>query len=65
VKLAEALASGAVEYIPFPESLVGKYQSFTQADVGALRKAGYRREFLTVEQGVARYIGRLMERTGE
>ena len=65
LNLAEARARGAIEYIPFPESLIGKYQSFTQADVGALRKAGYRRAFLTVEQGVARYIGRLMERVGE
>jgi ADP-L-glycero-D-manno-heptose 6-epimerase len=65
VRLAEALASSAIEYIPFPESLVGKYQSFTQGDIGSLRKAGYRREFLTVEQGVTRYVGRLMERAGE
>ncbi|HLF22698.1 MAG TPA: ADP-glyceromanno-heptose 6-epimerase, partial [Burkholderiales bacterium] len=65
INIAEARARGAIEYIPFPESLIGKYQSFTQADVGALRKAGYRRAFLTVEQGVARYIGRLMERAGE
>ena len=65
VNLAEALAGGAIEYIPFPEGLVGKYQSFTQADISALRKAGYRREFLTVEDGVARYVGRLMERAGK
>ncbi len=48
-----------VEYIPFPEALQGKYQSFTQADSAALRRAGYKKAFLTVEEGVSRYISRL------
>lgn len=53
-----------VEYIPFPESLKGKYQSFTQADITALRRAGYKKAFLTVEEGVGRYISRLAEKEG-
>jgi ADP-L-glycero-D-manno-heptose 6-epimerase len=53
-----------VEYIPFPESLKGKYQSFTQADMTALRRAGYKKAFLTVEEGVGRYISRLAEKEG-
>jgi ADP-L-glycero-D-manno-heptose 6-epimerase len=54
--LAAHLELGQIEYIPFPEALRGKYQSFTQADIAQLRLAGYRDEFLTVEQGVARYM---------
>jgi len=54
--LAELHAAGAIEYIPFPPQLVGKYQSFTQADVSALRKAGYTAPFLTVEEGVGNYV---------
>lgn len=53
-----------VEYIPFPEALKGKYQSFTQADIAALRRAGYKKTFLTVEEGVGRYISRLMDKEG-
>jgi ADP-L-glycero-D-manno-heptose 6-epimerase len=53
---------GIIRYIPFPEDLKGRYQSFTQADVTALRAAGYQEPFLTVEEGVAGYCGRLMER---
>ncbi len=53
-----------VEYIPFPEALKGKYQSFTQADMTALRRAGYKKSFLTVEEGVGRYISRLAEKEG-
>jgi ADP-L-glycero-D-manno-heptose 6-epimerase len=53
-----------VEYIPFPEALKGKYQSFTQADMTELRRAGYKKNFLTVEEGVGRYISRLAEKEG-
>lgn len=63
LSLAEAQSDGLIEYIPFPEELKGKYQSFTQADVEGLRKAGYRREFLTVEEGVGRYVQRLMDKS--
>lgn len=52
----EMRAAGSLEYIPFPDALKGKYQSFTQADLSALRAAGYTDEFLTVEAGVSRYI---------
>jgi len=54
--LDELKGEGAIEYIPFPTQLVGKYQSFTQADVGALRHAGYAAPFLDVEHGVGRYV---------
>ena len=54
--LAGLISAGVIEYTPFPEALKGKYQSFTQADIGALRAAGYGEAFLTVEQGVERYI---------
>jgi len=53
-----------VEYIAFPEALRGKYQSFTQADMSALRKAGYKKPFLTVEEGVDRYMRQLLRRRG-
>jgi len=54
--LDEMRAAGSIEYIPFPEALKGKYQSFTQADLANLRTAGYADAFLSVEQGVANYL---------
>lgn len=48
-------AQGVIEYIPLPQDLKGKYQSYTQADLTTLRAAGYAEKFLTVEQGVTRY----------
>ncbi|MGH8579758.1 MAG: ADP-glyceromanno-heptose 6-epimerase [Gammaproteobacteria bacterium] len=47
---------GYIEYIPFPRKLRGCYQSYTQADLSALREAGYTGEFRTVEQGMASYM---------
>ncbi len=60
--LAEMQQQGLIEYISFPEALKGKYQSFTQADISALRKAGYKKAFLTVQEGVARYVTRLLRK---
>ena len=61
--LHELQNNGMIEYIAFPEALRGKYQSFTEADNAALREAGYRAPFLTVEEGVARYVGVLNRST--
>lgn len=47
---------GRIQYIPFPEHLKGAYQSYTQADLTELRAAGYDKEFLSVKQGVSRYL---------
>ena len=54
--LAELQQSGQIEYVAFPEALKGKYQAYTQADLGALRAAGYSAPMATVEEGVSRYI---------
>ncbi len=62
--LDELKAKGAIEYIAFPQQLVGKYQSYTEADVGALRAAGYDKPFLGVEEGVGQYVRARLE-TGE
>lgn len=60
--LEEMQSQGLIRYIDFPETLKGKYQSYTEADITALREAGYDRPFLTVEQGVSRYVGRLLDK---
>jgi ADP-L-glycero-D-manno-heptose 6-epimerase len=51
---------GEIVYVPFPDSLRGSYQSYTCADLGALRRAGYGERFLTVEEGVKRYLEALV-----
>ena len=41
---------------PSPDALRGKYQCFTQADQSKLRAAGYDAPFLSVQEGVDRYV---------
>jgi ADP-L-glycero-D-manno-heptose 6-epimerase len=60
--LHEIVAKGLIEYIPFPDQLINKYQSFTEADMSRLRAAGYPGEFMDVEQGVAAYVKELQAR---
>ncbi len=55
--LADLVAQGLVEYIQFPEALVGKYQSFTQADLTQLRATGCNHAFADVATGVRSYVG--------
>jgi ADP-L-glycero-D-manno-heptose 6-epimerase len=58
--LAELVAAGAITYIPFPPALAGRYQSFTEADLTKLRRAGYAAPMRTVADGVPRYVERLI-----
>ena len=51
-----SLGQGAIEFIPFPEHLKGRYQSFTEADLSRLRGAGYNGAFRDVATGVKEYM---------
>ena len=51
--------AGKIRYIPFPEELKARYQSFTQADISALRAAGYDAPFADVRSGVRAYLDAL------
>jgi ADP-L-glycero-D-manno-heptose 6-epimerase len=66
--LIAQLGEGSIDYVPFPESLAGRYQSFTQADLSALRSSGYPESFSTLENGIAQSLeawNREHERTGD
>jgi len=54
---------GELRYIPFPTHLKGRYQSYTEADLTALRTAGYSGTFHPVETGVQLYM-RWLQETG-
>ena len=56
LSLDQLRVQGLLEYIPFPEALKGKYQAFTQGDLGKLREAGYTAPMASVEEGVAQYV---------
>jgi ADP-L-glycero-D-manno-heptose 6-epimerase len=56
LSLEQAVSDGFIEYIAFPNALRGKYQSYTQADLGALRSTGCDHAFANVQQGVRHYV---------
>ena len=60
--LPELVRQRVIEYVPFPPQLVGKYQSYTQADLSALRAAGYREPMTGVAEGVTRYVESLISK---
>ena len=45
-----------IEYIDMPKDISDKYQYYTQANMEKLRKAGYSKDFYSLEDGVADYV---------
>jgi ADP-L-glycero-D-manno-heptose 6-epimerase len=45
-----------IEYIDMPEHLVEKYQYFTEATMEKIKKAGYSKPLLSLEDGVTDYV---------
>jgi ADP-L-glycero-D-manno-heptose 6-epimerase len=54
---------GEKTYVEMPAQLAGKYQSYTQADLGKLRAAGCDLTFRPLEEGMPRYL-EWLERNG-
>lgn len=50
---------GSIKYIPFPETLIGSYQSFTEANLAKLRSTGCEYEFTSLKDGVNSYLDSL------
>ena len=51
----------AIEYVDMPVVIRDRYQSFTQANVEKLRRAGYNGGFTPLEEAVSRYVGRHLD----
>ena len=61
--LAALVQGGQIEYIAFPDALIGKYQSFTEADLSRLRATGCQHAFADVATGVKAYVGWLAQQS--
>jgi ADP-L-glycero-D-manno-heptose 6-epimerase len=57
--IIEYFGRGNIQYIDFPKKLLGSYQSYTQADISALRNAGYNDHFTELKDGISLYLGKL------
>jgi ADP-L-glycero-D-manno-heptose 6-epimerase len=51
-----------IEYVEMPEKLKGKYQYFTEADMGKAAKAGFNHEFYSLEDGVKDYVQNYLQK---
>ncbi len=59
---SEWVAEGKIKYVEFPQALVGKYQSYTKADLNNLTISGaYNKTFAKVEEGVESYVNQLSD----
>lgn len=56
LSLEQLVAQDVLQYVSFPDALVGKYQCHTQADLAALRSAGCDLQFVDVATGITRYV---------
>jgi ADP-L-glycero-D-manno-heptose 6-epimerase len=59
----EHAGTGAIRYVPFPPELESSYQSFTEANLSALREAGYDAPFDDVRSGVRKYLDVLRQKS--
>ena len=50
------LGYGQIKIIKFPQQLKKGYQSYTKANLNALRSVGYRKEFLIISEGIQKFI---------
>ena len=52
-----------IEFIDIPEDIREKYQYFTEANMDKVRRAGYRKPFCNLEEGVKDYVGNYLKET--
>ncbi|MAH81572.1 MAG: ADP-glyceromanno-heptose 6-epimerase [Rickettsiales bacterium] len=53
-----------INFIPFPDELKGRYQTFTQANIDQLRLLGCNHHFTSLEEGIDAYFDVLKESNG-
>ena len=51
--------SGEITYIEIPESIKGKFQNMTNADMSKLRSVGYKDNFNNLDTGIRKYINEI------
>lgn len=56
--------NAALQEIPFPAHLVGKYQAYTRADLSQLRAAGCDVNFRSINAGIPVYVELLCGKSG-
>ena len=55
----------SIKYIEMPETLQKQYQNFTEADISKIRKAGFKRKFHSLEDGIKDYVSNYLEASNQ
>lgn len=45
-----------IHWMDMPESMRARYQFFTEAETGKLKNAGYKTDFISIEEGIKNYL---------
>jgi ADP-L-glycero-D-manno-heptose 6-epimerase len=53
-----------IEYIDMPDDIKESYQYFTEANIEKLRNAGYKKNFMTLEEGLKEFLSVMAYRCG-
>jgi len=61
-KWISLMGRGKISYIPVPENIGDRYQSFTEADISSLSRAGYSAGFESLETSIEKYCDFLENR---
>ena len=59
IPVDDQIFNKTIDYINFPEELIGRYQNYTLANMDLIKKFGFKNKFLNVQQGIAKYIKKL------
>lgn len=51
-----------IEYVEMPDELKDKYQYFTQADISKIKKAGYNKPTIKLEEAIKDYVQNYLEK---
>ena len=51
--------SGKINYIEIPDSIKGKFQNMTNANMSKLRSVGYKDDFNNLDTGIRKYINEI------
>lgn len=65
LSMDDMIAQKVINYIPFPEKLKGKYQSYTCADITALRESGFNQDFHMLADSIPKYMRWIESMTSE
>ena len=61
IKKASGNNKTQINYVKISKNIADNYQSYTQANVTKIRKSGYNKPFINIQDGVLSYVKKLSQ----